>query len=246
VLEYLAASEGKPRGLSEVALVLAQPKATVHRLLTVLRRRGYVTQDAQSHYLLGIKCFELGNHWAQSFDLRAFARPYLEELNHDLGETVHLAVYDQGDAVYVDKLEGTQQVIARPDTGNRAPATVVATGRTLLAFQPYVEIEAQLARPLPAYTDNTPTSPDEIVDMLAQVRRDGFAVNEETYRTGICGLAAPIRDSTGGVIASVGIVVPAHRFGGDALAGHRDRTVTTALTISIALGGPAQLVTAAR
>src|SRR5271154_720524 len=73
-LEWLAAAKGEARGLSEIALGLGQSKATVHRLLSVLRRRGYVSQDAQSGYQLGIKCFELGNYWAQSFDLRVFAR----------------------------------------------------------------------------------------------------------------------------------------------------------------------------
>jgi len=246
VLEWLAAADGQPRGLSEVSLALGQPKATVHRLLAVLRKRGYVAQDAQSGYHLGIKCFELGNHWAKSFDLRTFARPFLEKLNGDLGETVHLAVYDQGDVVYVDKLESTQVVIARPDIGNRAPATVVATGRALLAFQPAGEIKAQLSRPLPAYTENTPTTAEAVAEVLEQVRHDGYAVNQETYRKGICGLAAPIRDSTGGVIASVGILVPAHRFLAEDFDTHRDATIRTALAISGALGGPVQLITAAR
>ena len=178
-------------------------------------------------------------------DELGLARPHLEALNRELGETVHLAVYDQGDVVYVDKLEGTQQVIARPDTGNRAPATVVATGRSLLAFQPAEEIRAQLARPLPGYTDSTPTSPDQVAELLRQVRRDGYSVNRETYRTGICGLAAPIRDSTATVIASVGIVVPAHRFAAGDFDRLRDRTVATAVGISAELGGPDALVTSA-
>jgi DNA-binding IclR family transcriptional regulator len=245
VLEWLAGTDHDAPGLSEVALGVGQPKATVHRLLTVLRRRGYVSQDNQSGYRLGIKCFELGNRWAQRFDLRAFARPYLEQLNAELGETVQLAVYDDGDVVYVDKLESTQLVIARPDTGNRAPATVVSTGRSMLAFQPAPEIRAVLRRPLPAYTEYSPTSAEEISQMLAQVRRDGYAVNEQTYRLGICGLAAPIRDSTGAVVASVGILVPAHRFTADAFDLHRDATVRTALAISSALGGPMQLITSA-
>jgi DNA-binding IclR family transcriptional regulator len=245
VLEHLASAGDAARSLSEIAEVLGQPKATTHRLLAVLRRRGYLTQDDRSRYRLGVKCFELGNRWSASFDLGTFARPHLEALNRELGETVHLAVYDQGDVVYVDKLEGTQQVIARPDTGNRAPATVVATGRSLLAFQPAEEIRAQLARPLPGYTDSTPTSPEQVAELLRQVRRDGYSVNRETYRTGICGLAAPIRDSTATVIASVGIVVPAHRFADGDFDRLRDRTVATAVGISAELGGPDALVTSA-
>lgn len=243
VLELLADTEGRPVGLSEVAAELGQPKATTHRLLTTLKRRGYVGQTADSGYVLGIKCFELGSRWAQSFDIRAFARPFLEALNQDLGEAVHLAVYDEGDVVYIDKLESTQYVIARSDLGNRAPAAVVATGRALLAFQPKAEVKAQLSRPLPAYTPHTLTTSQEVLGMLDSVRRDGFAVNRETYRAGVCGLAAPIRDSTGAVVASVGILMPAHRFTDEAFPQLRDRTIRAALDISTALGGPSQLIT---
>jgi DNA-binding IclR family transcriptional regulator len=246
VLEWLAAVGNQPQGLSEIALGLAQPKATVHRLLTVLRRRGYVSQDNQSLYSLGIKCFELGSRWSQTFDLGTFSRPYLEKLNEELMERVQLAIYDQGDAVYVLKLESTQLIVAKAELGNRAPATVVATGRALLAFQPPAEIRAQLSRPLPAYTENTPISREEITAILDEVRREGFAVNRETYRPGICGLAAPIRDSTGAVIASVGTLVPAHRFGADYYVRIRDETISTALAISKALGGPSQLVVSAQ
>jgi len=245
VLELLAAADGRPLGLSEVAAKLQQSKATVHRLLTVLKRRGYVGQAVDSGYVLGIKCFELGTRWAQSFDVRPFARPYLESLNEDLGEAVHLAIYDEGDVVYVDKLESTQHVIARSDLGNRAPASVVATGRALLAFQTQAEIKAQLARPLPAYTPRSPKTGQEVLSLLAEVRQNGFAVNRETYREGVCGLAAPIRDSTGAVIASVGILLPSHRFTDDAFPMLRDRVVRAALEISAALGGPSQLITTA-
>jgi DNA-binding IclR family transcriptional regulator len=249
VLEWLARASGSAGtdapGLSEVAFGVGQPKATVYRLLTVLCRRGYVSQDAQAGYRLGIKCFELGDHWARSFDLRVFALPYLEQLNATLQETVQLAVYDDGDVVYVDKLESAQLVIARPDTANRAPATVVSTGRAILAFQPEAEIRKVLQRPLPTYTEYTPTSAEEISALLAQVRRDGFAVNRQTYRLGVCGLAAPIRNSTGAVVASVGIIVPAHRFDPETIVAQRDATIDTAVAISGALGGPAQLITSA-
>ncbi|HZZ47678.1 MAG TPA: IclR family transcriptional regulator [Pseudonocardia sp.] len=250
VLEWLAGAGRRAGpdapGLSEVALGVDQPKATVYRLLTVLCRRGYVSQDAQAGYRLGIKCFELGNQWERSFDLGVFAGPYLERLNAELAETVQLAVYDDGDVVYVERLESTQLVIARPDTANRAPATVVSTGRAILAFQPEAEIRKVLQRPLPTYTEFTPTGAQEVGALLAQVRRDGFAVNRQTYRLGICGLAAPIRDSTGSVIASVGILVPEHRFGPETFEIQRAAIVGTAVAISSALGGPAQLVTSAQ
>ena len=245
ILEWIAQREGGNPKLTEITAGLGLPKATVHRLLTLLRARGYIDQDEQSGYSLGLKCFELGNHWNRRFDLTAFARPHLERLNRELDETVQLAVYDQGDAVYIDKIESQQRVIARPDTSSRAPATVVSTGRALLAFQSAAELKMQLDRPLPKFTAHTPSSSDEAAQVLEEVRVNGYAVNEETYREGISGLAAPIRNSTGAVIASVGVIVPAHRFAPN-LDRYRDEVILTAVAISSAMGGPEQLITSSR
>jgi DNA-binding IclR family transcriptional regulator len=244
VLEWLAASgEEKSRQLSDVAQGIAQPKASVHRALSILQRRGYVSQDDRGNYGLGIKCHELGGQWTLQSHLREYAYPVLESLNRESLETVHLSVYDQGDAVYVGKLDSLHQIVTRPDTSNRVPALVVATGRAILAFQSRTEINAQLTRPLPAYTEKTPRDPEIIEAMLAQVREDGYAVNVETYREGVCGIAAPVRDSTGAVVASVGLVVPIHRFTQDRVDRYRASVVSAAVRISEMMGGPSHLVT---
>jgi len=192
LLEWLAAAEGKPQGLSEIALGLGQPKATVQPAA------GGTAQAGATH----IRTRSPGTYWASSASSWATTghrpltcapspAPTWSSSTRSWARTVQLAIYDQGDVVYVDKLQSTQLVIARPEIGNRAPATVVATGRALLAFQPAADIKALLSRPLPTYTEHTPTSPEEITELLAQVRRDGFASNRETYRKGICGLGGP-------------------------------------------------------
>lgn len=246
ILEWVTAAKGQLPKLTEIVNATGIPKATTHRLLTLLRSRGYVTQDEQAGYAPGLMCFELGEHWARRFDLKNIARPHLESLNQSLGETVQLGIYDQGDVVYIDKLESPQRVLARPDPSSRAPSTVVATGRALLAFQPLSEVEVQLGRPLPRFTDRSPSTPDEIGGLLEDVRAEGYAINRETYRDGICGLAAPIRNSTGAVTASVGIIVPAHRFTDESFSDFRDTVVDTAVAISVDLGGPSQLLTSVR
>jgi DNA-binding IclR family transcriptional regulator len=243
ILEFLARA-GSGRGLTDIAAEVGGPKATLHRLLTSLQARGYVTQDARtSLYSAGVRCFELGSMWAQNLDLRAKAGPYLAELNEVTGETVHLAVYDHGEVVYVEKLESRHPVVAKSFVGRRCPATCVATGRALLAFQPRAEIDDVLARPLPAYTPLSITDPEELRTLLAGVRRDGFGVNQGTYRDEVGGLAAPIRDHTGRVVASVGVCLPLQRFGDDRFGVLRDATTEAAVAISAALGGPDSLVT---
>ena len=244
ILELLSRSSG-PRGLTDIAEHVRGPKATVHRLLATLQARGYATQDPRTgRYRAGIRCFELGSLWAGQLDLRAAAAPHTALLNESSGETVLLAVYDHGDVVYVDKIESRHPVVAKSQVGGRCPAACVATGRALLAYQPREEIEEVLRGPLPAHSPQSITQPAELGALLDQVRRDGYAVNHGGYREGVGGVAAPVRDYTGAVVASVGLCIPEQRFGPDRFGALRDWTVEAAAAISAALGGPAAPVLA--
>lgn len=235
VLEWLARRDS-PVPLAEVAEAMDAPKATVHRLLATLQSRGYVAQKPDSgNYASGIRCFELGSLWAQKLDVRVIAGPHLRHLNEETGETVHLAVYERGDVVYIDKLESRHPIVAQSHVGYRAPASCVATGRALLAFMPAAEIDRVLAAPLDRHTSRTLTDPEELRALLATVRRTGYALNLGSYREGVCGVAAPIRDHTGAVVASIGCCVPQPRFDA-AFEVLRDGSVAAAAAISEALG----------
>lgn len=243
VLEMLVRSEA-PRSLSEIVEAVGGAKATVHRLLKTLQARQYVIQDPRTaRYTAGIRCFELGNLCGQNRDLRSVAAPFLRQLNDEVGETVHLAVYDYGDVVYIDRIESPQPVVARSHIGDRCPASCVATGRALLAFEPKGEISRVLGGPLPAFTKYSVSDPAELDRVLRRVRTDGFAVNHSSFRDGVGGVAAPIRDYTGRVVASVGLCLPESRFGSDRLEFLRTSTTHIASAISASLGGPDMLNT---
>lgn len=244
ILETLARS-GTAVTLTDLAAATSTPKATLHRVLRTLQTRGYVSQEGEAgRYAAGIRCFELGSMWAQNLDVRSIAAPYLAVLNAETKETVHLGVYEQGDVVYIDRLESPQQVIAKSYVGRRCPATSVSTGRVLLAYSANAEITRVLAEPLPVYTDRSITDPGELFDMLAKIRVDGFGVNHCSYRDEVCGIAAAVRDHTGRVVAAVGLCMPEHRFGPERMEFLRDATIQAAVEISSALGGPKTLVTA--
>lgn len=211
-MEMLARA-GRPLGLGELTEGLEATKPSVHRALRTLQARGYVSQDAVSgRYGLGIRCFELSSLWAQGLDVRVVARPHLRALNEAVGETVHLGVYEQGEVVYVEKLDSPRPVIAVSFVGRRYPSTVVSTGRALLAYQRSEEIDRVLSAPPQSYTSHTVTDPAALREVLAAVRRDGYATNVSGLREGVCGVAAPIRDHTGLVVASVGCCMPDVRF----------------------------------
>ena len=243
ILEGLARS-GSSLTFKELCEIDDTPKATMNRLLGTLMDRGYVTRDSASRYAAGVRCFELGSMWAQNLDVRSVASPHLAKLNEASRETVHLGVYESGDVVYIDRLESPQQVIAKSYVGRRCAATCVATGRVLLAYSDRSEIARVLAEPLPRFTDRSIVDPDELAELLAQVRVDGYGVNRCSYRDEVSGIAAPVRDHTGGVVASVGLCMPDHRFSADRFDDLRDLTLEAAVEISRALGGPADVVTA--
>lgn len=234
ILEVLAGA-GHSMRISDLATAADLPKPTVHRLLAVLSERGYVGRDGD-RYNAGIRCFELGSLWAQNLDLRAVAAPALMRLNETTSETVHLAVYDHGDAVYIEMLPCKLPVTAASYVGRRCPAFCVATGRVLLAHQPWSEIDAALNAPLPRYTPTTLTDPERLRTLLGEVRETGYAVNKQNYREGVAGVAAPIRDHTGAVLAAVGSCLPLERFHGDRFRLLREATQEAALAVSVALG----------
>ena len=236
VLEFLARA-GRPVPLAEISDAVDSPKATLHRVLATLQARGYVRQDTTGgSYAMGARCFELGSLWAQKLDLRVVAGPHIARLNEETGEMVHLGLYEGGEVIYVDKLDSTHPIVAQSHVGRRCPATAVSTGRALLAYQPSAEIERVLGGPLPAYTDRTLTDPERLLDLLHEIRRMGYATNEGSYREGVCGVAAPIRDHTGVVIGTVGCCVPDLRFGGEHFEPLRDATIRAATAISAELG----------
>lgn len=243
MLEELARC-GSGRSFTELCELTGTPKATMHRLLQTLHARRYVTQDPSSgHYAVGVRCFELGSMWAQNLDLRAVAAPILARLNEESRETVHLGVYEHGDVVYIERIESPQQVIAKSYVGRRCTASSVSTGRVLLAYSDQTEIERVLSEPLPAYTEQSIPDPGVLRIMLDKVRADGYAVNRCSYREGVSGIAAPIRDRTGRVVAAVGLCMPDYRFASDRFELFRKLTQQAGVDISRALGGPGAVVT---
>lgn len=211
VLELLGEG-GVPLRLTEIAARLDHPKATVHRAVAALEQRGYVLQLPDERYRLGLRCLTLGGFAADGLDLRSVARPHLEALNQATRENVHLAVYEGGDVVYLDVVQSPLPVAPKSKVGSWAPATAVATGRALLAHQSMTEIDRVLSAPLETYTARSITDPDELRALLDEVREQGVARNHSSYREGVCGIAAPVHDHTGLVVASVGCCLPEERL----------------------------------
>ncbi len=199
----------QPSGVS-LAMLVEQTqlaKSTLHRLLANLVHFRLVRQDpATKQYFLGFKLLELGNILLRQIDIRREANPLLTRLSHSIGETVHLVIREGGSAIYIDKvdsgIQGGLQMASR--VGMAIPLYCSAVGKVFLAHMPGSEARALLADvELARLTEKTITDMDDLLKHLQEVRNAGFAVDDEENEYGICCVAAPIKDSTGQVVAAM-------------------------------------------
>ena len=232
-------------GISELSRRLGVAKSTVHRLAATLAAEGLLEQDRESEkYRLGIGLFRLGALVRRRMDISSQGRPYLYALREKTNETVHLAILDGTEIMYVYNLESTQAIRMRSDLGVRKPAYCTAEGQAILAFQPQAVVDAVIAQGLVARTPQTITDPAKLIKALAVVRQRGCAVEDEESEIGMRGISAPIHNDAGEVVASVGIAGPVTRLSKKAVSSFMPHVIETADLVSSRLGyrPPAGLV----
>lgn len=229
---------GPELGVSDISRALGLKKATTHRLLASLRRRGVVAQDPVSRrYRLGIKLWELGQMAMTQVDWLDRIRPFLQQLTDRVGETTHLAVLHDGQVLYVDKVESTRSLRMPSQVGRRLPAHCTGVGKALLAFLPEELVRTLVARRgLPAFTRNTITDLARLEAELAAIRERGFSVDNEEIEEGLVCIGAPIRDHTSHVVAAVSMAGPSSRVRPETIESHAKSVVEVAAAMSTALG----------
>jgi DNA-binding IclR family transcriptional regulator len=180
-------------GISEIARRCGLPKSTAYRLIASLEEQGYVERRGV-RYSLGKRLFELGNQvsWCRPRNLRDTALPYLCELFSVTQRTVHLAVLDGTDVLYLEKLQAHEQPNAPTRVGGRVSARTTALGKAMLAFSPPATVEAALRVPPTLRTQYSIVLPKIFHSELTEVRRTRFAFDREEARLGLTCVAAPI------------------------------------------------------
>jgi DNA-binding IclR family transcriptional regulator len=208
-LQIMTALGGEPRSLTELSVQLDVHKSTVLRLLQTLEAERFVTHDAQHTYRLGSRLFELAGQSLEQRDVRTVARPHLEKLNVQTGQTLHLGTYEMGDVVYIDKYDAPQGVRMYSRVGLRMPLHCTALAKVLLAAMP-VTTSTAIADQIDyvRMTPQTITSAAGFVAELDRVREAGYAEDREEHESFINCIAAPIRDGSGAVVAAASISVP--------------------------------------
>jgi DNA-binding IclR family transcriptional regulator len=235
LIETLANSED-PRGITSLAKELELTKSNVHRILATLQVQGYVRQvEVNGAYALTSKLWELGALVMSRLDLSRVAQEPMAALASKTSESVHLSILDGHEVIYIHKIESLHAVRAYSRIGGRAPAWCVATGKALLAHAPPELVEPLLPL-LSAFTSATLAEPEALRRDLERARAQGFAINRGEWRADVCGVAAPVRDSSSRVVAAIGISGPAIRLKPAQLKGYGPEVVQAADAISGALG----------
>ncbi|MEU5576564.1 IclR family transcriptional regulator [Streptomyces huasconensis] len=199
----------------EVTRRLQLPRTTVHELLTTLAARSYLTQipEQPGRYRLGVRTYQLGSRYAEQLDLAAEGQQVAREVAETCDETVHVAILEDTDVIYIAKVDSTHAVRMVSAAGRRLPAHCTSVGKMLLASLPQPELEARLqGREFTAMTPASITDPEELAAALADIRERGIAVEHRESNPDVSCVAAPVRDSAGRVVAALSISVPMIRW----------------------------------
>lgn len=207
-LNILEAAANRRDGLtnSEISRKLGIPKSSASYILRTLERRGYLRRDAESgRYRLGLKILSLGGDAQANLDIADVALPFMRALEEKIHMTVHLAVLDQGEAVYIEKVEAPGFFKVNTWVGRRMFLHSTSVGKCLLAGLPKQEVEAVVKQQgLKKRTPRTITSMTRLLSDLERVKDEGYAVDDEENSLGARCLGAPVFDATGNVIAALG------------------------------------------
>ncbi len=199
-------------GVTEIAVRIGMPKSTTHRMLSVMLRHGFVRREGQ-RYRLAKRVFELSARAADPHGLREAAIPYMTELHHATGETVHLAVLESTDVLYVQKVYGHGSTPCPTTVGGCNPANCTALGKAILSRSGDEIVERVLYGRLQRLTNRSLYTPEVLGRCVETARTQGFAVDNEECRPGLACVAVPILDrSTGEAVAALSISARTSRF----------------------------------
>jgi IclR family acetate operon transcriptional repressor len=237
VLEMIAQA-GDTR-LSTLAEATGYPPATIHRILGVLVRRRYVRQDpATRKYMLSLKCLEISSRVKDNLEIITAARPVLQKLVDNTGETANLVCFENMEAVYIEQISNTKSLLRMfTRVGARVPLHSSGVGKAFLAGRPREEVldyfrSAKKVR----YTENSLVKEDEFFRDLEETRTRGYAVDREEFEDGVGCIAAVITQN-GDVAGAMSISGPSSRLFGANTGKLAAEVVRSAAAISQRLSG---------
>lgn len=225
-------------GLNQLSRHVGSSRSSTVRLLAALQQKGLVIRDrASGRYRLTLRILELGTALLDQLDLPELARPHLQALSQEAGETAHLGVLEGWSVIFVGKAEPLNPIRLHARVGLRAPSHCTSLGKVLTAALAPEELAQYLAEyEFGRLTEHTITSPTAFAEHLRVVRARGYATDQEEHRLGIACVGAPVFGHTGDVVAGVSISGPTFRMTADKLEGLARVVMGAAAGLSTELG----------
>lgn len=224
--------------VSEIGAMTGLHRSTAHRILMALEYNDLIQQNPESaKYRLGMKLFKLGHQVVSHLNLRDICRPFLTRIVNETKETVHLAVLDDDEVLYLDKVEGPHALRMPSRVGRRIPTYCTSLGKAMLACLDDQEVRKIFRRQnLRPYTPNTVKSIDPLLTDLRLTRKRGYSVDDEEIEIGLRCVGAPIKDYTGAMVGAISVAAPSARLSSQKIAAFGRLVVKTAEEISEKLG----------
>jgi IclR family transcriptional regulator, acetate operon repressor len=215
LIEHVAAAP-EPVGLSELARQVGLPKSSAHALARTLDDEGFLERDDKGAYQLGPRLLRLVLQLGHRFELPRVARPIMEELVTEIGETAILGVRHGSGIVYVEQIEAPQYIRYAAPMGEPRPLHNTSIGKVHLAAMPLEEARALLRElKLERTTQHTKVAVNAIMSELSTIRVQGYATNREESVAGVAAVAVPVFEGGapgGALIAGLSMAGPAERL----------------------------------
>ncbi|RAS70142.1 IclR family transcriptional regulator [Lentzea atacamensis] len=215
-----AVAHHQPVTVGELTKLFGLPKSTVQRTLVTLHEAGWLRANRKdtTRWEIGARVLAVRPAALQGSSLFAAARDPMIRLRDKVNETIHLSVPDALDCmVVVDRVDSSHAVRTFHEIGDISPLHATATGRAILSNTGKSDVDEVLARRLESYGEATITDPEQLKAELEQARANGYALNRNQFRPGVCAIASAILDEDGTPLAAVAISMPDSRFEPDRL-----------------------------
>lgn len=232
------AEAGQPLSLSVIANELQISKSTLHGIISTLVDVKFIAQDQRSgRYRLGTRLFEVGSALSNQWNVRKIGYPIIQHIVADMGETVHMAVLDDYEVLYINKQESTSSVRIVTEVGVKLPAHCTGLGKALLCGLSKLELQCFAStKGLAKKTELTITTLEGLWKEMELTRRRGYAVDEQEFVEGLRCCAVPIHDHTGNIVSAISISGPVSRMQDDKFIRCRETLQKSAAEISLQMG----------
>ena len=214
ILEFIGKQRNGEAGLPELATAMHLHKTTAHRIAHVLENHGLLRRDAETNrYRLGLHLYDLGCQSLEHVDIREEARPLLAQIAFEVGETVHLALLDRAEVLYIERVEAQRPLAMGSKLGARNPVYCTALGKAILSWTPEVEVDHVLSLSrLEPRTRNTITNVLALKQELEKIRNRGYSIDDEEIEDGVRCIGAPVLNRTDRAVAAISISGPSSRI----------------------------------